>query len=296
MRTTSEVTTKLQLAKAHHATIRASDLFRSIPSRRLPPPHHFLSNRVHSIAPAAPAASFPLQSGPFHRASCPRPIISSPNGVQRHFWDGWHLVKWFGNNLRKEAKNKGCVPLSVWYKKLKTHMWTAIEVGEGERIRHIFNMCLKHVQDVHAWPKDEITGKFTRCGHPPLEGPRPETITEGTPAFDRLSHLVLNKNLQKDLAKASPRGGTSISNPLFTYKLYTMLSTMHFNTLRLAEMAGERRVQRVIEVQRKYFRRTSRMVFKTPVEHLWRDQIAQAVLDARREHHELPPEDVDSRG
>ncbi|RCN24707.1 hypothetical protein ANCCAN_29591 [Ancylostoma caninum] len=135
---------------------------------------------------------------------------------------------------------------------------------------------------------------------------------EGTPAFDRLSHLVLNKNLQKDLAKASPRGGTSICEsknaldglycrkeifyPLFTYKLYTMLSTMHFNTLRLAEMAGERRVQRVIDVQRKYFRRTTRMAFKTPVEHLWRDQIAQAVLDARREHHELPPEDVDLQG
>ncbi|RCN50519.1 hypothetical protein ANCCAN_03373 [Ancylostoma caninum] len=233
-------------------------------------------------------------------------------GSVQHFWDGWHLVKWFGNNLRKEAKHKDCVPLSVWYEKLKTHLWRAIEVGEGERIRHIFNTCLKHVQDVHAWPKDETTGKITRCGHPPLEGPRPETMMEGTPAFDRLSRLVLNRNLQKDLAKASPRGGTSICEsknaldrlycrkeifyPLFTYKLYTMLSTMHFNTLRFAEMAGERKVQRVIDVQRKYFRRTTRMVFKTPVEHLWRDQIAQAVLDSRREHHELPPEDVDLQG
>ncbi|EYC15180.1 hypothetical protein Y032_0037g3365 [Ancylostoma ceylanicum] len=230
-------------------------------------------------------------------------------GSVQHFWDGWHLVKWFGNNLRKESKHKGCIPLSVWYEKLKTHLWNAIEVGEGERIRHIFNTCLKHVQDVHAWRKDELTGKITRCGHPPLEGPRPETITEGTPAFDRLRQLVLNKNLQKDLAKASPRGGTSICEsknaldrlycrkeifyPLFTYKLYTMLSTMHFNTLRFAEMAGERRVQRVVDVQRKYFRRTTRMVFKTPVEHLWRDQIAQVVLDARREQHDLPPEDVD---
>ncbi|EYC18352.1 hypothetical protein Y032_0028g1811 [Ancylostoma ceylanicum] len=38
------------------------------------------------------------------------------------------------------------------------------------------------------------------------------------------------------------------------------------------------------------------MVFKTPVEHLWRDEIAQAFLDARREHHELLPEDVDLQG
>ncbi|RCN33235.1 hypothetical protein ANCCAN_20947 [Ancylostoma caninum] len=226
--------------------------------------------------------------------------------------DGVFDSRGYSALIGKEAKNKGCIPLSVWYEKLKTHMWTAIEVCEGERIRHIFNTCLKHVQDVHPWPKDEITGKFTRCGHPPLEGPRPETIMEGTPAFHRLSHLVLNKNLQKDLTKASPRGGTSICEsknaldrlycrkeifcPLFTYKLSSMLSTMHFNTHRVAEMAGERRVQRVIDVQRKYFRRTTRMVFKTPVEHLWRDQIAQAVPDARREHHELPPEDVDLQG
>ncbi|KAL6743354.1 hypothetical protein Aduo_016400 [Ancylostoma duodenale] len=181
----------------------------------------------------------------------------------------------------EDAKHKDCVPLSVWYEKLKTHLWRAIEVGEGERIRHIFNMCLRHVQDVYAWLKDETTGKITR-------------------------------NLQKDLAKASSRGGTFICEsknaldrlycrketlyPLFTYKLYTMLSTMHFNTLRFAEMAGERKVQRVIDVQRKYFRGTTRMVFKTAVEHLWRYQIAQAVLDARREHHELPHEDVDLQG
>ncbi|EYC38540.1 hypothetical protein Y032_0711g1739 [Ancylostoma ceylanicum] len=70
--------------------------------------------------------------------------------------------------------------------------------------------------------------------------------------------------------------------PLFTYKLYAMLSTMHFNTLTLAELAGERRVQRVVEVQRKYITRTSRIVFKSPVQQLWRNQITQAVLEARR--------------
>ncbi|EYC20704.1 hypothetical protein Y032_0021g378 [Ancylostoma ceylanicum] len=36
----------------------------------------------------------------------------------------------------------------------------------------------------------------------------------------------------------------------------------------LLTMSGERKVQRVKYVQRKYFRKTTRMVFKTPVEHL----------------------------
>ncbi|RCN34491.1 hypothetical protein ANCCAN_19668 [Ancylostoma caninum] len=179
-------------------------------------------------------------------------------GKVQHFWDGWHLVKWFGNNLRKE----------------------------------------------------ETTGPFTRCGHSAIDGPRPDIVREGTPAFERLRRLVLNKVLQRDLPKASPRGGSSICEsknaldrlycrkeifyPLFTYKLYEMLSTMHFNTLRLAELAGERRVERVVEVQRKYFTRTSRVAFKTPVEHIWQDQITQAILDARRKHHEEPlADDVD---
>ncbi|EYB92582.1 hypothetical protein Y032_0192g1360 [Ancylostoma ceylanicum] len=140
--------------------------------------------------------------------------------------------------------------------------------------------------------------------------PSSNIITEGTPAFERLRSVVLNKVLQRDLPKASPREGTSVCEAknaldrlycrkeifyhLFTYKLNAMLSTMHFNTLRLAELAGERSVERVVEVQRKYFTRTSRVVLKTPVEHLWRQEIMQAVLDARKEHLEASPaEDVD---
>ncbi|RCN53702.1 hypothetical protein ANCCAN_00196 [Ancylostoma caninum] len=112
---------------------------------------------------------------------------------------------------------------------------------------------------------------------------------EGTPAFDRLSQLVLNKNSQKDLAKASPRGGTSICESKNALDRLYCRKEIFENFLRWLVRGG----YRIIDVQRKYFRRTTRMVFKTPVEHLWRDQIAQAVLDARRQHHELPPEDVD---
>ncbi|EYC18353.1 hypothetical protein Y032_0028g1812 [Ancylostoma ceylanicum] len=57
-------------------------------------------------------------------------------GGAQHLWDGWHLVKWFGNNLRKEAKNKGCIPHSVWYEKMKTNVRTAIEVERDTREGH----------------------------------------------------------------------------------------------------------------------------------------------------------------
>ncbi|EYC20089.1 hypothetical protein Y032_0023g861 [Ancylostoma ceylanicum] len=54
------------------------------------------------------------------------------------------------------------------------------------------------------------------------------------------------------------------------------------------KMAGEGRVQRVIDVRHKYFRRTPRMVFKAAVGHIWHDQISQAVLEAGREHRGDP--------
>ncbi|EYC11088.1 hypothetical protein Y032_0052g2208 [Ancylostoma ceylanicum] len=102
---------------------------------------------------------------------------------------------------------------------------------------------------------------------------------------------------KRDLAKASPYGGTSICEtkhaldrlycrkeifyPVSTYHLYAKLATMHINTLRLAEMAGERNVLRVLQIQRKYNRRKSTIVFKSPVPHKWRDDVLDEVLSAR---------------
>ncbi|KHJ90127.1 hypothetical protein OESDEN_10033 [Oesophagostomum dentatum] len=113
-------------------------------------------------------------------------------------------------------------------------------------------------------------------------------------------HLVKwlgNELLKRDLARASPYGGTSICEtknaldrlycrkeifyPVSTYHLYAKLATMHLNTLRLAEMAGERNVIRTVEVQRKYNRRKSTIYFKNPVAHKWRDDILDEVFSSR---------------
>ncbi|KIH47312.1 hypothetical protein ANCDUO_22629 [Ancylostoma duodenale] len=101
---------------------------------------------------------------------------------------GWVEYFLHNNQSEQEAKNKGCIPLSVWYQKLKTHMWTVIEVGEGERIRQIFNTCLKHVQDVHAWPKVIIaykncTGYFTASS----PGPNNREVHQMRPPSPRRS-------------------------------------------------------------------------------------------------------------
>ncbi|EYC06409.1 hypothetical protein Y032_0076g1044 [Ancylostoma ceylanicum] len=55
------------------------------------------------------------------------------------------------------------------------------------------------------------------------------------------------------------------------------------NALRLGGLAGERRLERVFEVRRKYLFRTSRSTFKSTVHQVWRNDVLDAVLSARME-------------
>nr|CDJ95020.1 unnamed protein product [Haemonchus contortus] len=48
-------------------------------------------------------------------------------GATPHYYDGWHLAKWLGNELRKVAKLDGCDEIGAWIEKLRTHLWNAIE-------------------------------------------------------------------------------------------------------------------------------------------------------------------------
>ncbi|EYB86152.1 hypothetical protein Y032_0285g1370 [Ancylostoma ceylanicum] len=56
---------------------------------------------------------------------------------------------------------------------------------------------------------------------------------------------------------------------------------MHYNALRIAEITGERTEERLLEVQRKYLQRKSLMISKTPIEHIWREEILNEFLERR---------------
>ncbi|RCN53701.1 hypothetical protein ANCCAN_00195 [Ancylostoma caninum] len=99
-----------------------------------------------------------LHTKVLHRSETSRPTYVA-SSIRQQFSDGSRRVAALAamadkgrvehilhnNRPEQEAKHKGCIPLSVWYERLKTHLWTAIEVGEGERIRYSFNTRLKHV-------------------------------------------------------------------------------------------------------------------------------------------------------
>ncbi|RCN31905.1 hypothetical protein ANCCAN_22305 [Ancylostoma caninum] len=61
---------------------------------------------------------------------------------------------------------------------------------------------------------------------------------------------------------------------------------MHYNTLVFAETDGERKVRRSSGVQNKFC--SSRRVLENLVEHSWRDQIVEAVLEEHLADYHVP--------
>ncbi|KAL6723834.1 hypothetical protein Aduo_018796 [Ancylostoma duodenale] len=130
--------------------------------------------------------------------------MEEETGVIQHYYDGWHLVKWLGNELLKVSKKRGCALL------LERHRHRNVGARSQLDIPPIFNTCLMHVRDVHEWEEEDITGSYNCCSHGELVGPRPETLPLDSDAYQAFRDIVSTKSFQRDLAKASPCGGTSI--------------------------------------------------------------------------------------
>ncbi|EYC21661.1 hypothetical protein Y032_0019g3947 [Ancylostoma ceylanicum] len=142
--------------------------------------------------------------------------------------------------------------------------------------------------------KLKISSITTGFRHSPIKSPLSGTQMEQSHIFEKLRQIGLNSSLQEELGKARIRRGRSLFKkksaldilyhkrkilyPLFTYKLYAMLSTMHFNALILADIAGEGKEEQSSEAHSKFFGK-SRKISKTIVLHSWRDQIIEAVLE-----------------
>ncbi|CAJ0607184.1 unnamed protein product [Cylicocyclus nassatus] len=190
-------------------------------------------------------------------------------------------------------KRKDCEAIHDWKDHIKAHLYHSIKHGaqnnSGEVVRHYFNTCIYHVADIHRWPQNTLTGDITHCDHQGLLPEDRENITWGSLAHDKLKEVILQDAFQKDIALASPYGGTSqcesknsldriygpkeVYLPSSTYSLYAKLSSLHKNALRIAELGGERVEQRVTVVHRKFSERESHIERKTPVEHIWRKEI-----------------------
>ncbi|CAJ0599634.1 unnamed protein product [Cylicocyclus nassatus] len=214
----------------------------------------------------------------------------------RWYLDPWHLARRLEKQLRAASMRSQCESIRDWADDLKTHLYIAIkegaEAGSGDRIKHVFNSCLKHVADVHEWTEDSNTGPVKKCLHKPI-APNEErgkrTISTGSVAHEKLKEIVLQSTFQNDIMIASPYGDTSqcetknsvdrlycpkeLFLPRTTYPLYVKMATLHLNALREAELNGERVVESRTRIKRKFKERTSELKKKTPIQHLWRKEV-----------------------
>ncbi|CAJ0608320.1 unnamed protein product [Cylicocyclus nassatus] len=217
------------------------------------------------------------------------------------YLDPWHINKRIHNHLRPIIRLRDCTNLKDWISPLKAHLYHAVREGaraqNAQLTRHIFNTCLYHLAGIHEWNQDVNTGPITRCDHQEWPQGQKPIIALGSQAHEKLKALVLQKELQEDLARMSPFGGTSqcesknaldrvycpkeIYLPITTYPTYVMLSTLHMNELRLAEMRGERIVERSTTTIRKYSDIPKEIPYKTPVEHIWRKEILVEYMSLR---------------
>ncbi|KAL6731149.1 hypothetical protein Aduo_002052 [Ancylostoma duodenale] len=205
--------------------------------------------------------SLPVRSVTSDRDAHFKTVIDEVNSTlfwdMEWYFDHWHLCRYLVKAIRFEATSVRSIEDMI--KRLKAHMKCAAESGSragDDNIRSFFNTCLYHIAGIHSWDQDELTGPYISCSHEVMEGGHPDPIPLGSAAHDKLREIVLENRFQKDLSRLSPHGGTSqceTKNALdrlycpkdvcflpSTYPGYVALLTLHLDTLRLAEMSGER--------------------------------------------------------
>ncbi|PIO72041.1 hypothetical protein TELCIR_06035 [Teladorsagia circumcincta] len=82
-----------------------------------------------------------------------------------------------------------------------------------------------------------------------------------------------------------------VFSPISVYPVFMKMAEMHLNTLRLAELSGVRKVEKVEE--RDGPRGKTMLTFKTPVVHTWRDSVLQKVLAIRSRMLKEDVDDID---
>ncbi|XP_014678322.1 PREDICTED: uncharacterized protein LOC106818115 [Priapulus caudatus] len=118
-----------------------------------------------------------------------------------HQFDVWHLAKSISKKLLRTAKRKECEGLLPWIKSIKNHLWwsSATCNGDSKLLKDKWTSILCHVSNVHCWiPK--LTS-LCKCAHEPLNEKDVHEImwlTVGSPPYEALKNVVLNKRLLND--------------------------------------------------------------------------------------------------
>ncbi|KAK5969580.1 hypothetical protein GCK32_003382 [Trichostrongylus colubriformis] len=230
-------------------------------------------------------------------------------GSVRHLYDTSQLVKWLETELRRVAQKEGSSSIIPWIEKVTALLWSAVELSPmfSSEVPHHFNACLGHVTDMKEYVPTDFSATNNNCANGHSMAPGIRRLEDD--AFRNFREVILNKRFQRDLVKASPAGGVPIRQvenalyriycrkdihyPISVYPVFMKMAEMHLNTLRLAELAGERKVEKVEERDGPHGKTV--LTFKTPVVHKWRDSVLEKVLALRARMLSDDLEDMDDK-
>lgn len=120
-----------------------------------------------------------------------------------HQFDIWHVCKSIKKNLFKKAKTDES--LHPWIRSITNHFWWCCKTCEGnpKLLHEKWISVLHHVRNKHSWKRDSRFELLHKCAHkrlPPTSNEDIVWLEEGTPAYNALEKVVLDKRLLKDFA------------------------------------------------------------------------------------------------
>eukprot|EP00794_Sanderia_malayensis_P012394 gene12394-biopygen9879 len=134
--------------------------------------------------------------------------MKESQNLTSHFYDIWHVARTITKKLAKSAKEKHCEILLEWVKAVRNHLYwaaTTTKSGFGDLIAAKWTSFMRHVANVHENHPNEL---YKKCSHEENLADR-NWIKIGTPAYDKLQDVLMNKRIVNDIKKLSSDAQTS---------------------------------------------------------------------------------------
>eukprot|EP00105_Crassostrea_gigas_P027708 XP_011449140.1 PREDICTED: uncharacterized protein LOC105343451 [Crassostrea gigas] len=127
-----------------------------------------------------------------------------------HYYDVWHVAKGLTKKILAASKLKECEDIFGWNKSLTNHLyWVAASTpdGDGDVMWAKWESVENHIHNVH----DGHSDAFPTSAHETLDGDQRQKkwIKPETKASEKLSEIILSKQMKKDVPKLSPLHQTS---------------------------------------------------------------------------------------
>ncbi|EFO87532.1 hypothetical protein CRE_04254 [Caenorhabditis remanei] len=218
----------------------------------------------------------------------------------KQMYDGWHFARNLQKLLWKKQDQVQMKPAKRWIEPLRNHLYWSIEksAGNGKLAVERFLSFFYHCQNIHDNFKEIGDYRFSsvfRCDHGVLNGSGYFDLTnpQHKKAWQILHEMATEKKRLKDLEHVSPFFSTSqvesFNNVALTYhpkntffqeKSFAMrvkLSVIHWNSLKLEERMGIRKVTGKKAHFNKSLKKTTYRNVLTPGTFSWRREILELV-------------------